>query len=323
MKKMSKLTNKKANHKCEKNKNVVISLATNSNMLPQQEQIKAEQSIKTKHMPSSKSEYHWTNLRSQPKDTSKRVAPGAKIDVKNIVTGPRRKAKCNYNESALLKGDMKRSSRSQPDVTFEKREKTALQNITNKMAASVVQHRVTEVVPDRGGVFVKQDESISVNNSLLEEEEEEEEQTTQLKEEPLAKIVFEHVERLGAKRSKSNPDRPYRGKFKQPLAISTFNNLKWPSNVLYASDKFNFGGMVLMEMDLEERNEYALLRDDNMIIIGSGDVILAARLDDRSGDFNVYIIDDEKKDDYEGPYKISEIVETLQVDDDDSTMDIE
>jgi len=312
--------------------------------MPKKSTKKVEQSKKSEK--EIKSDYHWSKLRSKEKDTSKRVLPDT------ILPGTRQRTNYNYNLSAMAKNnvDDEKVVKRRPSNsvnTLEQREKLA--KVAKKKSGSskdtVEQRRrrkptkkdqkqeeeeePTTVVAKANKTNNKKAPANNKRSRQEREQDDEEEHVSGTEEdeqpkakkaavskkqgEPLSKKVLDLAEKLGAKASTKNNIRLYANKYEEPLAISTFNNLKWPK-VCFACDKHNFGGMELMELDLAERNEYKFLRDPKTIIIGSGDVILAAKLDDLSSDFNVYILDDEQKEKFEGPVKISELLKEMTVD---------
>lgn len=144
---------------------------------------------------------------------------------------------------------------------------------------------------------------------------------------PLSDTVIAHLKRLkGVLPTGDEPSRHYsRNRIKLPKEIQYFLDVKWPTKrsmgsdvkVKFKNDDFQAYEIEFTEYDLLQWDDYKFLRDHNdACLIGDGNVIFCTLLNQENlDDFNIFIIDDEDKDSVEGPFKISEFLDKLVVDD--------
>ncbi len=98
------------------------------------------------------------------------------------------------------------------------------------------------------------------------------------------------------------------------LALGTTSNKYQNSKIHEFFKAMQFSAAELVADDWETTVKIA--GDDNLIVIGTGETILAAKLGDKSSDFEVILIDDDEAamTTY-GPFKISQVLKGLQIDD--------
>lgn len=130
----------------------------------------------------------------------------------------------------------------------------------------------------------------------------------------LSIAVVNQLQRLGGMIT-IRPPRKYLG-HPIPSPIQSFCDILWLYGRNFFVPKYNAEVEFSKEFLIEEWSEYKFLTDNkDAILIGEGNVLVAARMKDKQQDifdFNVYLLDDNAKETYEGPYKISEFLRNCE-----------
>jgi len=283
---------------------------------------------------------HWTQTRTNPIDRTKRVAPGCEIKTENIITSTRERKDYDYSLNHLNKfNQLTTVDDTRPSKNMlEKREKGALKQITNNMSSMKIsqnQRRRKSITKDQKPketpIAYESDEE---KEAVVEPVEEEAQSTTPVKsranrqstgrrksiksDQGLPESVVEALKKLGAKLPAKTDDRAYRGKFQLPTALNLFGRIQWPKDIVFAHEELELSSLEFVETDLAEADTIPFLKKHaDYYIVADGDQILVALLSENQdvSDFEVYIVDEEMPKP-EGPYKISEIISGLTVQED-------
>lgn len=152
---------------------------------------------------------------------------------------------------------------------------------------------------------------------------------------PLSSEIMKEIERLGGTFPSQGGMKRFYSKYSIPipLEIQFFLEIRWPctrsmgeSETIKCkfenfnkvkNDEYEIFDLEFVEYDLEERNEYKFLNENpEACLIGDGNVILCTLLKSKElKDFLIYILDDSRKNDVEGPIKLSNLLSGLTIDD--------
>lgn len=127
--------------------------------------------------------------------------------------------------------------------------------------------------------------------------------------------VIAQVERLGGTFVLDKKRRPYRTNTESmPIFIQQFLDTKWKKNS-FKSDKYQFDELHIEEFDIEDYDSIDFLKDNDAVLLGYANKMLAVKAADKDrDDFNVYIIDDEAEPiKIDGPIRLSAFLATLEV----------
>jgi hypothetical protein len=270
---------------------------------------------------------HWTQTRSAPIDRTKRVASGATIDSKNIVSGTRTRKDFDYSLVNLPKtNNLTELDEARPSKNV--RNDKGLKNITSNM------NNMSLAKSPRRRKSLSKDEQKKPVIEAAESDEEMETKTSttpvksranrnsvsrrrSLKQEALAPAVVKALEKLGVEVPSAADGRTYRNKYKLPPAIDIFGQIKWGDHK-YKNEKLNVFGLEFVETDIEEASSMSFLaKNPDYYIVADGDVLVVSILSKNAdnNDFDVYILDDSEEDlQVEGPFKISTLLADAVVD---------
>jgi hypothetical protein len=275
-----------------------------------------------------------TEWRKKKVDRSKRVAPGATIDEKNIIKTSRRKgAKLTVEQRNKENKSGNKSPKPKPkaekkvekveeeeeiQVEVEEEEpvvekvekKTEKPKAEKKVEKKVEQvktpmQEVTEQVENLQVTEKKKTPTKSRKTSISKKEKEQKK--------VVSKVITQIV-RLGATPKEVGEQRYYRDlKEPMPKYIQMFcDSFVGREDVNYSSsthklEEVKFG----QEFALEEFEDFKYLKKDD-ILIGDGDYLIVANNKDTREDFEVCLVQDEDSKPV-GPFKISDFLKTLEV----------
>jgi hypothetical protein len=274
-----------------------------------------------------------TEWRKKKVDRSKRVAPGATIDEKNIIKTSRRKgAKLtveqrnkenksgNKSPKPKPKAEKKAEEEIQVQVEEEEEEEPVVEKVEKKTEKPKAEKKaekkveqvktpmqeVTEQVENLQVTEKKKTPTKSRKASLSKKEKEQKK--------VVSKVSTQMV-RLGATPKEEVGEQRYYRDLKEPMPkyIQMFcDSFVGREEVNYSSsthklEEVKFG----QEFALEEFEDFKYLKKDD-ILIGDGDYLIVANNKDIREDFEVCLVQDEDSKPV-GPFKISDFLKTLEV----------
>lgn len=292
---------------------------------------------------------HWKNRTSGAVNRDKRVAYGCKVEEKNIKRSTRsRKEPVTYNDKKLthmvVDGVVPLKKKVVSVNVLEKRS-SALKNITNSKRVSKQSKTTKKSSDSKKSETSKKKKTVTKKEEASDAEEAQQEEIATktvsrkagnrrrrstskateevAKEEELSKAVRTAMEKFGGVLSEKTIkmiSSTYLGK-PIPKAILQFSALALGmSKNRYKNTKINefFVGTELATMLLPEdewKKVTGIAGADDFICIGSGDLVLLVKSEDKSGDFEVVLVDDdvEAMTTY-GPFKISQIMKNMEID---------
>ncbi|KAL0491327.1 transcriptional regulatory protein rxt3 [Acrasis kona] len=272
-------------------------------------------------------------------DRSKRVAPGCKIDTKNILDTPRKRSNVNYSQTSL--GPDNRLRERNPPKKEEKQDEQKTKKSVGKRKRiedkeeTTSKKKKTEKAPknekgaekgtkkkdDVKATAQKKTKETTKNEVLKKNAKNDSKKDDKSKDDDaeLAKSVKNHLKKLGVKIPEPSERRKYRGIHWIPSALEVFNRISWPSR-FYKNKKYNLTSLEFVEWDLDEsdRKDYPfLLENKDYCMIGESDsCVLATRIENETdpSNFGVFLLYDNK--DVRGPYKLSTLLTGIEVDKD-------
>lgn len=133
----------------------------------------------------------------------------------------------------------------------------------------------------------------------------------------LAESVIQEIKRLGGWYSPGKKRTYYGLDYEIPAPIQEFVDTQWPRDAVFEHEKLGISELRFgKEFVITYANEFKFLREhEDAILIANGDVLVAALMKNGQqtwSDFNVYILDDDHKDAFRGPFKLSEFLSGVE-----------
>jgi hypothetical protein len=277
-----------------------------------------------------------TEWRKKKVDRSKRVAPGATIDEKNIIKSSRRKgAKLTVeqrnkenksgNKSPKPKAEKKEKVvEEQVQVQIEEEEEEEIVEKVEKKAEKKTEKKVEKKAEKKTEKVEEvktpmQEVTEQVENLQVTEKKKTPTKTrktpTKKEQKKVVSKVHTQIERLGATPKEQIGEKRFYRDLKEPMPqfIQMFcDSFVGKEEVNYSSSTHKLEEVKLgQEFALEEFEDFKYLKKDD-ILIGDGDCLIVANNKDSREDFEVYLVADEDSKPV-GPFKISDFLKSLEV----------
>jgi len=128
--------------------------------------------------------------------------------------------------------------------------------------------------------------------------------------------VISQLKRLGGKIPETiKPSKYKKNTYNMPTVFATLSSTKFEEGVYFKSEKYDLRGLEIVVTDISEWNDFKFLRenDDAIIIAEESNVLVVSKqLSVDNADPQVWLIEENKT---EGPYKLSDVLASLEVDD--------
>jgi hypothetical protein len=267
---------------------------------------------------STTKQLHWSEKRSTPVDRTKRVAYGCKIEPTNIISArTRRRTDFDYSQTNLGRNGK---------LALSKRKKVRPSaNIKEKREKKVDKKKDEDKTPKKRKSEDTEEERPTKKRKTDDVEEESKSKTVKSRKStsrrksegssPLAPAVVKALEKLEIKVPKvSKTPRKYRVDYTLPDAFDVFGNIKWPQNTYFMNKELDLYGLEFIETDIAEAKDYDFLaKNSDYYIVAEGEHMIVARLSGKDhADFEVHVVKEDQA--VEGPYKISEVLTGLEID---------
>ena len=255
-----------------------------------------------------------TEWKKKKVDRSKRVAPGATIDEKNILTKPRRKG-------AKLTVEQRNKENKPSNKKVEKTEKVEkkVEKIEKKVEkVEKVEKKVEKVVEAEKTPLEDVTEKVESMKVTVAVEEKPKTPTksrkSNTKTKGISSKVATQIERLGGKLKEEVGERRfYRdSETPMPIAIQLFcDAFVGKESQKFCSSKHKLEEVTFgQEFTLEEFEDFKYLKKDD-ILIGDGESLIVVNGKDTREDFEICMVEDEDSKPV-GPYKISDFLKSLE-----------
>jgi hypothetical protein len=140
---------------------------------------------------------------------------------------------------------------------------------------------------------------------------------TYQKKNTLSDAVLKHVKRLGARVPVKVTAEAYRNNFyTRPIPMQYFTDIKWPLGARFKSNMFGLSNIQFGTIDLDVWDSVQFLRfNQDALIVGVGNALLVTKMRPHEeldhSNFDVWIVGPQR---YEGPFNLSEILTSVELD---------